>query len=122
MLALLLAIAWATSPDPRGNPASLEDTPLNPAIAPLGEAITLASYRDAKGDVVTMLVTGFSDEKVTGIDLAALGAARTGNPLRDVASVDRKLIDEARVRELPKSTVVIANLLPSAPGGKQHIR
>lgn len=121
VLALLLAIASVTSPDPRGNPASFEDTPLNPAIAPLDEAITLASHRDANGDVVTMLVTGFGDEKVTGVDLAALGAARTGDPLRDLASVDRKLIDEARVRELPKTTVAIANLLPSAPGGKQHI-
>ena len=49
LVAAVLLLAWATSPDPRLNPASFEAEPVAQAIAPLDEAITLAQYRAASG-------------------------------------------------------------------------
>ena len=123
LLASGLAVfaAWATSPDPRGNPASFEDTPLVPAIAPLDEAVTLAVYRDAEGRAATLLVTGFAGESVTGVDLRQFGGERTGDPLRDFASLPPDRIESAGLGALPSETLEMADLLPAAPGGEQHI-
>jgi 2-keto-4-pentenoate hydratase/2-oxohepta-3-ene-1,7-dioic acid hydratase in catechol pathway len=115
-----LAAAWATSPDPRGNPASFEDAPLDPQLAPLDEALTLARYRGDDGKPATLLVTAFDTASVTGIPLAALGAAATGDPLRDLASLG-SLPDAAALPAAPRVTLAYAALLPSAPGGNIHI-
>ncbi len=114
-------LAWATSPDPRGNPASFEDAELEPGIAPLSDARTLASFGDEAGEVVTLLVTGFDGERVSGVDLADLGADRTGNPLLDLASVAETAITEESVANLPLLTVDMADLLPAGPAGERHI-
>lgn len=121
IIALIIFALWATSPDPRGNPASFEDTPLAPALAPLEEAITLAQIADEDGQVRTLLVTAFDDETVTGVEIAALGAPNTGNPLADSAAINPAMLTEEALEGLEKLTVGYEVLLPSAPGGAQHI-
>lgn len=121
VMAAGLALAWVTSPDPRGNPASFEDTPLNSRIAPLAEAITLASYRSIDGTPATLIVVDSDGERVFGVDLTALGADRTGDPLRDLASVDRAALTAQALASKPLVTLGLSDLLPSAPGGYRHI-
>lgn len=121
LLATGLLIAWATSPDPKGNPASLEDSPLETAIAPLSDAATLASYRTPDGQVATVLVSELVGDTVAGVDLATLGADRTGNPLRDLGSIAWKQIDNAMLEGRERVSLKISDLLPSAPGGERHI-
>lgn len=114
-------IAWATSPDPTGNPASFEDVPLDPRLAPMDEALTLAQFESETDAIATLLVTGFDGEQVTGVDLAGLGATRTGNPLLDLASIDLNAISQDTIDDLPTLTMGFEYLLPSAPGGAAHI-
>ena len=116
-----LAIAWATSPDPRGNPASFEDDPPQAIIAPLDRAVTLASYLTSDGARATLLVTSSEGDAVSGVDLVAIGGVRTGNPLRDFNGVEPSLLQPAALDNLPKISVPIADLLPAAPGGDRHI-
>ncbi|MDC8753496.1 fumarylacetoacetate hydrolase family protein [Erythrobacter sp. sf7] len=113
-----LAAAWATAPDPKGNPATFEQAALDPQLAPLAEALTLALYRDADGKQATLLVSGFDGNSVTGVPLAVLGAAQTGNPLRDLGSLPRL---PAALPDSPRMTLAYDVLLPSAPGGAVHI-
>lgn len=113
-----LAAAWATAPDPKGNPATFEDAPLDPQLAPLAEALTLARYPGDDGQPATLLVTAFEGRSVTGIPLAALGAATTGDPLRDLASLPRL---PAALPDSPRLTLAYDALLPSAPSGAVHI-
>ncbi len=124
-LAVLIAcgvfVAWATSPDPRFNPATFEDAPLAPKLAAREEALTLAQYALESGETATMLVTGFDSESVSGVDLTDLGAARTGDPLRDLASFEHAAITDADIAALEQVTMPFSALLASAPGGLQHI-
>lgn len=123
LVVIILAVvaAWASSPDPRFNPATFEDAPLEARLAPREEALTLALYELEGGETATMLVTGFDAESVTGVDLAGLGAPRSGDPLRDLAEVDPDAITEEAIAALPQVTRTYSALLPSAPGGFQHI-
>ena len=121
LLAAGLFIAWATSPDPKGNLASFEDSLLEPVIAPLSEAVTLASYRTSDGQVAIVLVSELVGETVTGVDLALLGADRTGDPLRDLGSIDWKRIDDPMLEGRERISLDISDLLPSAPDGDRHI-
>lgn len=124
LVAVLLAgtvIAWATSTDPTGNPASFEDAPLNPRLAPMDEALTLAQYELEFGEAATLLVTGFDGASVTGVDLADLGADRTSFPLRDLASLPADAITPEALAGLPTMNLPYDALLPSAPGGLAHI-
>ncbi len=123
VLALLAAttIAWVTSPDPRGNVASFEDAPLNPRLAPLEEAITLARYLDADGDPATLLVMQSDGESIAGVDLAILGAARTGNPLGDLATIDRASLSRENLATQELISLDFSELLPSGPEGDRHI-
>ncbi|WP_017665553.1 fumarylacetoacetate hydrolase family protein [Porphyrobacter sp. AAP82] len=116
-----LAMAWATSPDPRGNPASFEAAALVPQLAPLGEAVTLAAYRGDDGKAATLLVTGFDRASVTGIPLAVLGATTTGDPLRDLASLPRLPDAADPLPASPRLSLTYDALLPSAPPGLVHI-
>lgn len=113
-----LAAAWATSPDPKGNPASFEEAALDSGLAPMSEALTLAQFAGADGRPATLLVTGFDTAGVTGIALKDLGAAQTGNPLRDLASL-QGLPDTLPAG--PRLRLPYDALLPSAPGGAVHI-
>lgn len=116
-----IAALWATSPDPKGNPASFEDAALDPRLAPIDEALTLAQYRGADGKPATLLVTAFDAETITGIPLAALGAAATGDPLRDLASLGQLPDDAGTLPATPRVTLAYAALLPSAPSGAIHL-
>jgi 2-keto-4-pentenoate hydratase/2-oxohepta-3-ene-1,7-dioic acid hydratase in catechol pathway len=116
-----LAAAWATSPDPKGNPASFEEAALAPQLAPMAEALTLTLYRREDGKPATLLVTGFDGTSVTGIPLAALGAAETGDPLRDLASLPRLPDAAAALPAGPRLRLPYEALLPSAPTGTIHI-
>lgn len=113
-----LAAAWATAPDPKGNPASFEEAALDPRLAPLDEAVTLAQFAGADGKAVTLLVTAFDAAGVSGIALSDLGAAQTGNPLRDLASLQNL---PGTLPAGPRLRLAYDVLLPSAPGGGVHI-
>ena len=119
-LAAVLAavLAWATSPDPKGNPASFEEAALDPRLAPMAQALTLARFAGGDGKPVTLLVTGFDEAGVTGIALTDLGAAQTGDPLRDLASLERP---PTALPAGPRVTLPMDRLLPSGPDGAVHI-
>lgn len=121
LLALGIFAAWATSPDPQYNPASFEEEPLRMGLAPLDEAITLAQFAGEDGSTRTMLVTSRDGETATGIDLELLGAPATNNPFEALAGADISPVRADQLDGLPMSTVAIAELLPSASGGEQHI-
>lgn len=113
LMAAALFAAWATSPDPRFNPASFEDEPLEPGLAPLDEAVTLA-VEDASGAV--LLVTGVSGETVTAVEIG-----RGGDPFTALAAVP---FEELRARAADPAlqrTLAIADLAPAAPPGARHI-
>ena len=87
-MAVIVFTAWATSPDPRFNPASFEDKPLVQGLAPLEQAITLAQLHAPNGDTHTLLVLAREGESVTGIDLAELDAPATADPFAALAAVN----------------------------------
>lgn len=118
---IAVALAWATSPDPQGNLASFEAAPLAPVVAPMADALTLAQYQRADGHAATLLVTSFDTTSVTGIPLAALGEAETGDPLRDLASLSTLPTAARALPAGPRVTLTYDRLLPSAPGGTVHI-
>ncbi|MBI1402774.1 MAG: hypothetical protein GC147_06145 [Porphyrobacter sp.] len=113
--------AWATSPDPKFNPASFESEPLVPGIAPLDEAVTLALFPRADGRTGTMLVLDRSGERITGIDLAELGAGPTEDPFAALAGADLSQVLAGNAARLAQITMQIAELLPAGPAGTQHI-
>lgn len=121
LAAFAVFAAWATSPDPTGNPASFEDAPLVPELSPRAEALTLAQYELEYGGAATMLVTGLDAESVTGIDLVDLGAQRMGDPLRDLASLPPDAMSDAEIAGLPTVVRPWSALLPAAPSGDRHI-
>lgn len=123
MVALAVAVfaAWATSPDPRFNPASFEAKPLVQRIAPLHQAITLAQLRAADGSTRTLLVLARTSESVTGVDLAELGAPATDDPFAALAAADLAPVLAGRADAMPQVTVAMNALLPSGPAGTRHI-
>lgn len=117
----ILVVAWATSPDPKLNPASFEDEPLTATIAPLDEAITLAQYTGANGQTVTLQVLKFAGETVTGIDLSSLGATPSDDPFATLASANAAPITAETADNYTTIEVAISDLLPSGTNGTQHI-
>lgn len=113
--------AWASSPDPRFNPASFEDAPLAERLAPLDQAVTLAQFRGADGRARTLLVLSREGERVTGIDLAELGAGTADDPFAALASVDLTPVLAGREARFAQVTLTLGELLPTAPSGTQHI-
>lgn len=120
-VAVLLALAWATSPDPKFNPASFEDTPLVEAVAPLDQATTLAQFMGEDGAVRTILVTGFDDDTVTGVDLAVFNSNGSADPLAALASVNATPLSLEETAELPVTQVGFERLLPAGSAGSRHI-
>ena len=120
-VAAVVAMAWATAPDPRFNPASFEDELLSPSIAPLDAAITVAQFRQDGGSIATMLVTGYADGLVRGIDLALLGSDQTDDPFAALASVDLSQLEEGEAGPLPELSVPVGDLLPAGSSGTRHI-
>lgn len=113
--------AWATAPDPKFNPASFESEPLAAGIAPLEDAVTLARFRRDDGRAGTMLVLERSGERITGIDLAELGADPAEDPFAALARADLSEVLAGRAARVPQITMAIAELLPAGPDGTQHI-
>jgi 2-keto-4-pentenoate hydratase/2-oxohepta-3-ene-1,7-dioic acid hydratase in catechol pathway len=120
-MAVIVFTAWATSPDPRFNPASFEDEPLVQGFAPLEQAITLAQFRAPNGDTHTLLVLAREGEDITGIDLTELGAPATADPFAALAAVNLAPVLAERTDTIPKVTIAIGDLLPSGPAGTRQI-
>lgn len=114
-------IAWATTPDPKFNPASFEEEPLVASVAPLSEAVTLSQFANKDGVVQTMLVLTFTPDSVTGIDLEAFGATASADPFKALAGASGLPSSAAQTRGLPTLTVPIERLLATGSPGARHI-
>lgn len=119
-VAASVLVAWSTSPDPRFNPASLEDDPIEVRLAPFEEAITLAQFQDG-GQIATLLVRTFDGQNVSGVDLRELGAQAGMNPFEALQVANPDDLDAFALGRLPQRTVAIAELLPSGTSGRRHI-
>jgi 2-keto-4-pentenoate hydratase/2-oxohepta-3-ene-1,7-dioic acid hydratase in catechol pathway len=117
----LTFIAWVSSPDPKYNPASFEEEPIEASLADLSEAITLAQYKSGDGETVTLLVEAYEGELVTGIDLADLGAPRNDDPFAVLAAIEDIATKVSESAAVERKTVNVAALLPSGPTGSQHL-
>ncbi len=120
VLIAALFLGWATSPDPKFNPASFEDEPLELEIAALDQAVTLAQFEADQGSVITMAVLDYRDGKVSGVDLTELGGASSPDPLAALATADLDRI-ASEIGTYPIIYIAPSELLPSAPAGSRHI-
>ena len=117
---ILLAL-WATSPDPRFNPASFEDAPLEMMIAPLDEAVTLAQTMEANAQPATLMVTDFSGDTIRAVNLSQATGNSSADPFEVLASLsDEQLIALAELDGL-QAVYQMSDLLPAAPAGDRHI-
>ena len=89
----LTFIAWVSSPDPKYNPASFEEEPIEASLADLSEAIILAQYKSGDGETVTLLVEAYEGEFVTGIDLSVYSQAKLNGIARALNERPRKTLD-----------------------------
>lgn len=121
LLAVVIGLAWTTSPDPKLNPASFEKEPVAEQIAPLQEAVTLAQYRDEDGEIRTLQVLRFSNDTVTGIDLVELGGSRFDDPFAALSSVSKANLSAKSASNYPTIDVGFSALLPVGPTGTRHI-
>ena len=121
LAATVLFALWATSPDPKFNPASFEDEPLEMGLAPMSEAITMAQVMQANGKAATLLVTAFDGDVIRAVDLSRATGSDSDDPFTVLAAASD---DELRalagldglIEEYP-----VADLLPAAPFGERHI-
>jgi 2-keto-4-pentenoate hydratase/2-oxohepta-3-ene-1,7-dioic acid hydratase in catechol pathway len=113
--------AWATSPDPKYNPATFEDTPRVERVAQFEDAITLAQYADDDGVVRTILVLAFEGEAVTGVDLRELGGINRGDPFEALASVKVLPATVEEAGAYPTIVMPMDRLLPAGSVGSRHI-
>lgn len=121
VVAVAVFAAWATSPNLQFNPASFENDTLVQSLASNEEATTLAQFRNANGQIRTMLVTGYSRETVAGIDLRELGAQETVDPFEALASADITPMLSNNSENVPTISVPIAKILPTGTIGTRHI-
>lgn len=119
--AAALFVAWATAPNPKFNQASFEDQALVAGLAPLDEAITLAQFRDENGATATIAVTGFDDERATGIDLTAIGAPMLDDPFAVLAAINPAALRAAVSSESSVISLQIKDLIAAGPVGAHHI-
>lgn len=117
----IITIAWATSPDPKFNPASFEDAALVEGIAPLDQATTLAQFEDDNGAVRTVLVTSFTDVTVSGVDLREFGSDGSADPFAALASADAFPSSLEQAGRSPLTQIGFERLLPSGSLGDRHI-
>ncbi|NNF94365.1 MAG: hypothetical protein HKM91_07205, partial [Altererythrobacter sp.] len=80
LIVIVLFLLWLTSPDPKFNPASFEDTPLESGLAPLSEAVTLAQVMQANGTPATLLVTKLDGDTVSAVDLSRATGSQSADP------------------------------------------
>lgn len=121
LLISVLGLVWATSPDPKFNPATFGEKPVVPQIAPLEKAVTLAQYNDDSGETVTLLVLGNDGQQITGVDLSLWDAPRSQNPFTAIAAINSDKLQQPAIESATKTTIGIDQLLPIAPSGDRHI-
>ena len=121
LVGLALAVAWATSPDPRGNVASFEEEELILQLAPLQEAVTLAQVRRSGDAVATLLVTGTEDEVIRAVDLSRATGSESADPFEVLAAVSHEQLQSLATLESLQERFAMADLLPAAPSGSRHI-
>jgi 2-keto-4-pentenoate hydratase/2-oxohepta-3-ene-1,7-dioic acid hydratase in catechol pathway len=121
VISIGLLVAWWTSPDPRYNPASFEDAPLQMQLLSLDQGITLAQYVDREGSTRTIAVLSHSDDTVTGVDLGVLGATDVADPFEALAQADLSPLSGGAAGQLPTLVLSVSRLLPSGPPGVRHI-
>lgn len=115
---MIIALAWVTSPDLKLNPASFEDQPLEPGVAALEDATTLAQYKDDTGQIITIQVLDLAGDMVRGINLSALGPLPGDDPFNALTSA---IMMSDAANSYPVIEIAIADLLPVAPRGTRHI-
>lgn len=120
-IVLALAVAWVTSPDPRGNVASFEQDALIPRLAPLQQAVTLAQVRRPGDAVATLLVTGMEDEGVRAVDLSRASGLESADPFEILAALSPEQLQSLATLDSVQERFAMADLLPAAPGGSRHI-
>jgi 2-keto-4-pentenoate hydratase/2-oxohepta-3-ene-1,7-dioic acid hydratase in catechol pathway len=121
LISALAFFAWLSSPDPKFNRASFESEALTQSIADPDRALTLAQYRAGEGEVVTLLVDAVHEGKISGIDLADLGARHVEDPFAALASIDVDHLTTVFSESSERHVVAIERLLPTAPPGGRHL-
>jgi 2-keto-4-pentenoate hydratase/2-oxohepta-3-ene-1,7-dioic acid hydratase in catechol pathway len=118
---LTLAVAWATSSDPKGNIASFEQEELILQLAPLQKAITLAQVRRPGDAIATLLVTGMEDEEILAVDLSRATGLESADPFEVLAEVSQEQLQALATTGDSQERFDMATLLPAAPSGSRHI-
>ncbi|WP_373473674.1 fumarylacetoacetate hydrolase family protein [Sphingorhabdus lacus] len=121
VVAVVVFAAWATSPDLQFNPASFENDPLVQRLASNEEATTLAQFRNAEGQIRTILVTGYDKETVVGFDLREFGAPETDDPFEALAGADITPVLTDNADNVRRTSLPVATLLPTGTTGTRHI-
>lgn len=121
LLALVLALAWATSPDPGGNVATFEQEPLTLQLAPLEQAVTLAQVRRPGDIVATLLVTALEDDGIRGVDLSSATGTGSIDPFEILAAVSPEQLQSLARGGERHERIAMSDLLSAAPPGSRHI-
>lgn len=120
-LCIAILAAWASSPDPKFNPASFESEPLVSQLMPIEQAATLAQYLEEDGTRTTMLVLSVSEGTASGIDLRELGASSGEDPFAALAEADITPITKGEADDYFLLSLPFSELLASGPNGSRHI-
>lgn len=121
MIVIVLFLLWLTSPDPKFNPASFEDAPLEPGLAPLSEAVTLAQVMQANGTPATLLVTKLDGDTISAVDLSRATGSQSADPFVVLAAASASGLPELARQSGLEREYAVADLLPAAPRGERHI-
>lgn len=121
IIVLALVVLWATSPDPKFNPASFEEAPLETGLAPLDDAVTLAQIRQDDGTVSTLLVTALHGEEIEAIDLSRATAESNPDPFIVLSAASEEQLRALAGLEGLATRYAIADLLAAAPEGTRHL-
>ena len=103
------------------NLASFESEPLIPELAEPEDALTFAMVRDPAGSVFPLLVTGFSDNDVSGVDIRQLGVPNGSSVFDAHALVGREALISAFKQGAGVETYKKTDLLPSGGDHDQHV-
>lgn len=121
MIIVAVVLLRETSPDPKFNHASFENSPLKSEVLPISDGWTLAQMLDNSGQVRTILVVDFDNETITGVDLQSMGATQTANPFTALSSLDNNQLKAASANKDSFITVDFSQLLSVAGDGERHL-
>jgi 2-keto-4-pentenoate hydratase/2-oxohepta-3-ene-1,7-dioic acid hydratase in catechol pathway len=121
IILVVIVVLRETSPDPRFNRASFEANLLESSLLPLDQGWTLAQTLDDSGKLRTLLVLGYDDDHITGVDLQALGASESPNPFVVLSSLSHEKIQAAIGDKQAYETVFFTQLLSVAGDGDRHL-